>query len=255
MKRIWLLCAALALVLCACGGDEPKASAAPTETAAVSARPTVLPTKSPVPAPTPTAWSTEEGTLVPSTPEQSAQPVPSEAVVLPPESETSHGDAPSDEEVLSAYREASQAVSWFAGYGAPDMDYNDVKSDGEGQPDYYRVTQKPLDNMDALRAYLKNLFSDELVDGFLMGETPTFQEFDGGLYCLSAGRGADITKGGTILSVIWPDEENPRSCTVQAVVDLLDPNASFAVIGQETDYFPYQQVGNKWVFTQFQSIF
>ena len=260
MKKILLLCAALAVLLCSCKKDEPANSVPPTATVlatATVAAATRTPSPAPAPTPTATSWTTEEGTLVPSSLAPSAEPVPSESAEPAPVEAVVPRDVPSDEAVLTAYREASQATSWFAGYGQPELDEKDQKSEGETGAVYYRVTQTPLTTMDSLRAYLKDLFSDELVDGYLASDQMTaFREFDGKLYALPAGRGTDITKGGVITAVVWPQGVDvPASCTVHVTVDVVDPENNFAVTGQMTYDFPYQKVGSKWVFTQFQTIF
>ena len=34
-------------------------------------------------------------------------------------------------------------------------------------------------------------------------------------------------------------------------VEVLDPEQGFAVVGSETYDFPYEKVGDKWIFTSF----
>ena len=109
--------------------------------------------------------------------------------------------------------------------------------------------------MDSFRGYLKTLFSDEVVDGLLPMDGQQYVEIDGQLYVLEGGRGTDVTKGAVTLSVAWPQEAESLSCIVRAEVDLLDGETLSTVVGSQVYEFPYQRVGDKWVFTQFESIF
>ena len=155
---------------------------------------------------------------------------------------------PTDEEVLAAYREAQEAYNWF------DLATLEGLQDGkvEHQGDLYaRVADERCPNMDSFRGYLKTLFSDEVVDGLLPMDGQQYVELDGQLYVLEGARGTDITKGAVTLSVVWPMEEEPLTCTVRAEVELLDEATLSTVVGSEVHEFPYQKVGDKWVFTWF----
>lgn len=201
--------------------------------------------ESPLPAPVPTPEPTPEPTPAP-TPES-----------LPPEP-----DRPSDEAVLAAYREAAEVYSWFAGYHDESLllDREDILTRplGEEEIALYRVTRLGLGSLDELRGYLKDRFSDEIVDVLMNPDTIPFAEGpEGGLYALPAGRGSDITKGGVTLEVQWPMEGEPVRCTVLARVELLSANEEGVLVsaGEESHQFPYEKVGEKWVFTQFESLF
>ena len=163
---------------------------------------------------------------------------------------------PSDESVLGAYREAAEAYSWFAGYSDAGLQLDTEEIQVQSDNTFYRVMRPGLESVDTLRAYLKTLLSDEIVDGLLSSHAVSFIDGeDGGLYALPAGRGSDITKGAVTLIVLWPEEEPASSCTVQATVEVLDAENGFAPTGQVVYTFPYAQVGDKWVFTHFESIF
>lgn len=145
-------------------------------------------------------------------------------------------------------------MSWFAGYGG-DLALNYEDQVTQGDLTYCRVSRSDLNNMDELRGYLKQLFSDEIVDPLL--STGCFIETENGLYALPAGRGSDVTKGGVVLSVVRPPE-TPAQCLVRVEVELLswpDGAGEPTVTGTQIYQFPYQKVGDKWVFTQFEAIF
>lgn len=255
MKKKWiLLSAALAAALSGCG---PRA-AEETPPAAVSSAPPAVPTVMVTvrPTQTPLAESPEEtekpvrptaGAPVVSTPEPTLQPEPTPSPEPP--------DVPSDEAVLLAYRQAAEAYNWFVMATLPGDQTDQREVDGIV---YTRVADPRFATLDNLRGYLKSLFSDELVDALLPTGGTQYVDLDGALYVQEGARGADITKGGVTLIVLWPEEAAPVGCTVQATVEVVEWSEDMltsTVVGQETYSFPYQKVGEKWVFTQFESIF
>ena len=150
--------------------------------------------------------------------------------------------------MLSAYREAQTAYNWFAVMTLEG--HQDGKVEYQGNL-YARVADERFPNMDSFRGYLKTLFSDEVVDSLLPLEGQQYVEIDGQLYVLEGARGMDITKGAITQSVVWPQEDDPLSCTVRAEVELLDEETLSTVVGSQVYEFPYQKVGDKWVFTWF----
>lgn len=281
MKKILaLLTAALVIGLSGCG-EKPEtatppvtATPAPSSAPAVTAKPdpTPIPTAAPVtppetehptPADTPAPVDTPRPTQSVSTLPPAPTPTPVPSAEPSPEPTQPLEARLDDETVLAAYREAAEAFGWFAGYRAPELDVADqitiTAEERGGEVTLYRVTRPGLNSMDELRAYLKTLFSDEIVDELLKNGSAMFTDGPaGGLYTSGAGRGSDVTKGGLVLSVLWPAADNDALCTVQAEVELLDwPEgaAEPVVTGTQLYQFPYQKVGDKWVFTQFASIF
>ena len=254
----------------------PAPTAAPS--AQASASPSVEPTVSvaPTPALEVTPPPAESATLPPApteslcglpvaptpTPEGSEPPAASES---PAPLESQKPARPTDEEVLAAYNRAAEVFSWYAGYSDEGLalDGTDMISlpllENGGEIVMYRVTRPGPNSRDELRAYLKTIFSDEVVDGlmkdFPLGAAGFADGPEGGLYCSGAGRGSDISKGGVTVEVVWPLEEEPMQCTVRASVELLDLNDLQTVTGTQVYEFPYQKVGEKWVFTSFESIF
>lgn len=304
-KYTILLAAALLAALSGCGDKTPEETAAPTPSPTVAAS-TAQPTQTPQPSATPTqtaeptaqpsAAPTPEATAQPSAaptpeatapatetpaPEQSTPPEPTESlchlplaptptpeVTDPPEAAPSAEPPLADEAIRRAYYEAEEAYSWFAGYGEAglELDLNDPLTSADITR--YRVTRPGLNTLDSLRAYLKTLFSDEIVDALVPvvaeeerlahPEKYTFAEAEGGLYARPAGRGKDITKGTMALDISWAEGEDPILCTVGVTVQLMqwdDQGGSPTVVGEQRYEFPYQKVGDKWVFTRFESIF
>ncbi len=269
-RSIWLT-AALLIGLAACSRAAVEVTPSPQPTTA----PTVEVTATPVPAatvpavpvpttpePVPTAAETPPSTPAPKpkpTPTSAPTPDQTPEIIATPEPLPAEPERISDEEVLAAYREAEEAYSWFAGYSDAGLMLD--MEDTEARPDltFYRVRRPGLGTMDELRGYLKSLFSDEIVDPLLAESpgVPHFVETEKGLYALPAGRGSDITKGAVTLEVQWPQEGEQSLCTVRARVEQLVPNeeGTLLPVGETVYEFPYQKVGDKWIFTHFESIF
>lgn len=199
----------------------PRASATPVVSSAPSAAPTpketeavaASPSPSPLPSPTPTA---------------------------------APAAGPTDEEVLEAYRTAQEAFSWFQ--VAPiHFDPNDSREvDGAV---YYRVDYPGIDSLSSLRGYLKGLFSDALVDSLLPYDGVQYLDLDGALYVQDGGRGTDIYRGAEYTQVMRGD--NPNRLAVRVTVEVVDPEQDGAVTGSVTYEFPYEKVGEQWIFTDF----
>lgn len=275
---------ALLITLAACGQptEEVIPSAAvtpapkPTETVTVTAAPTAEPaetsvptpsplpvevtaalTPEPTPTPTPRPVSTPEPTVTPP-PVQTPEPTQDPVTVLPPEvvltpAPTPEPARPSDEEVLEAYRRANEAYGWFMKATLP-AHQDDVR-EGEDGAVFHKVADERFPTLNDLRNYLKTLFSDEIVDTLLPADGQQYVDLDGALYVQEGGRGSDISKGALTLAVEWPQDGNESWCTVVGIVEILNIDDLQTVVGEETYRFPYQKVGDKWVFTQFESIF
>ena len=222
----------------------PETEATPTPLASV--RPTVALTPAPSAAPEPTPEPTpppepSEPVLV------DPVPMPEETQVLPTPTPEQGGTAvPDDETVLAAYRQAVEVFGWFQMATLPADPADQV---AVGEILYSRVDYPGLATLADLRGYLKNRFSDELVESLLPAGGTQYVDLNGALYVQEGARGADITKGGETAQVLR--DGNPDRCTVQVTVEVLDPEQGFAVVGSETYDFPYEKVGDKWIFTSF----
>ena len=240
MKKKWIPMLALFLLLAVCTSacslndvtgtaqpgqsDSPPASEKPTdsappaetESAAPSADPEISPASSPVPDP-----------VVSETPAPVAE-------------------GPTDEEVLEAYRRAQEAYSWFQVSPMPFDPADSREVDGVV---YYRVDYDGISSMSALRGYLKSLFSDALVDTLLPYDGTQYIDINNVLYVQDGGRGTDIYRGAEYTQVMRDD--NPNRLMVQVTVEIVDPDQNGAVTGSETHEFPYEKVGDRWIFTDF----
>lgn len=196
------------------------------------------PTPEPVPDP-PVDLPPEDATSTPAPPETPVPPTPS------PLPDPTPVPGPDDESVLDAYHRAVEAFGWFQMTHLPlDMEAPAVVDERT----YYRVEYPGLDTLAALRGYLKGLFSDALVEELLPAGSTQYIEVDGVLYGQDGGRGSDITCGGETLQVLW---ERADRCLVHVTVEVLDPEQDFAVTGSAEYSFPYEKIGDQWIFTAF----
>lgn len=213
-------------------------SAPPVETPAVVLTPEPV---SSAPAATPTPTAVIPPVSVPV--ETPAPPVPAPTPTPLPDPTPVPG--PDDEAVLAAYRQAVEAFGWFQMTHLPlDMEFPVVVEERT----YYRVDYPGLDTLAALRGYLKGIFSDALVEELLPAGSVQYIEVDGVLYGQEGGRGSDITRGGETLQVLWEGESR---CLVHVTVEVLDPEQDFAVTGSVEYNFPYEKIGEQWIFTAF----
>lgn len=244
MKKGWLPLLALFLLLAGCTGS------CGTQNVAGTAQPeqSVLPPASASAAPAGTSTPEATADSGPTTPMPSPEtvatpsPEPSPEAVQTPEPEA----APTDEEVLEAYRLAQQAWSWFQ---VSPMPFDPTDSREVDGVTYYRVDYPGISSLSALRGYLKSLFSDALVDTLLPYEGVQYLEFDGALFVQDGGRGTDIYRGAEYTQVMRGD--NPNRLAVLVTVEVVDPEQDGAVTGTEEYEFPYEKVGERWIFTDF----
>lgn len=238
MKKLIPLLVALLLLggfTSACRDTEAVNTAVPGSSSTPEVQESETPSPTNTPEPSPQAESAPPV-------QESAEPEPSASPVASVEPY----DGPDDEEVLAAYRSAVEAYWWFQVETLP-LDRTDSR-EVDGQV-YYRVDYPGIDSTASLRGYLKSLFSDDLVEKLLPYDGTQYIDIDGKLYGLDGGRGTDITRGGETAQVLRDD--NPNRCTVRVTVEVVDPEQNDAVVDTVVYDFPYEKVGEKWIFTDF----
>ncbi|NLM44362.1 MAG: hypothetical protein GX201_10170 [Clostridiales bacterium] len=149
---------------------------------------------------------------------------------------------PTDEEVKLAYQQATEAYSWF---DLTTMNF-DANSEIEYNGNIYmKVNQEGIQSLSDLEAYLRNLFSEDIVDSLL--ETNRYIDIDGVLYAMPADRGTNIFAGEEHHKII---RESDKKIIYEVTVDILDDNLEKAV-DEEVYSFSYEFIEDKWVFTNF----
>ena len=154
-----------------------------------------------------------------------------------------------EEEVRAAYDRAETAYGWF---------YLETLPSGPQTQEvdgwtYERVDYPGMENLADLQAYLRGLFSEEMVDDLLAvgGSHPLYRDVDGVLYVLPSVRERDPSKGAAVIQV---EHTGETAYSVDVTVDLLDENGE-TVTGVECYAFPYEFVEDHWVFTDFRMVY
>lgn len=154
-----------------------------------------------------------------------------------------------ESEVLAAYERALRVYGWF--------DLTPLSSSDEtvvlDYETYYRVNANGIEDLEDLQAYLRSVFSRELAERLLDGETARirYREVDGALYVCGSRRDRDADVGGIRVET---EQEDEASYSVNVLVDLLDVDGE-TVIGQESWSFPYTFIEDRWVFTDFRLVY
>ena len=147
-----------------------------------------------------------------------------------------------EEEILAAYDRAEEAYGWFHLATLP-CGQETQTVDGWI---YRRVTYPGMETLADLRAYLRGLFSEELVEYLLEtgGTHPLYLDVDGVLYVLPTSRERDTSKGEMAAEV---QAYGAAGYTVLISVESSDHGALVV----ENYSFPYEFVEDRWVFTDF----
>lgn len=152
-------------------------------------------------------------------------------------------------EILAAYEQALRVYAWFDLSSLPVSEATAVV-DGVT---YRQVDMNGIENLEDLQTYLHGVFSQDLSDRLLDGETTRFQyrDVDGRLYVAGDRRDRDFGKGSIQVEAEQVDE---TSYSVNVMVDLLGEDGE-TVVGLESWSFPYSFVNERWVFTEFQLVY
>ena len=150
-----------------------------------------------------------------------------------------------EEEILTAYDRAMDAYGWFYLETLPESGEPHTV---DGQQ-YYRVAYPGMENLADLQAYLRGLFSEELVESLLEtgGDRPLYRDVEGTLYVHPSSRERDDAVQ-VIDTEVEPYGETGYS--VQVSVEASDQGA----LVMENHTFPYEFVGDRWVFTDFRLV-
>lgn len=152
------------------------------------------------------------------------------------------------EEVLTAYDRAVKTCGWFE--LAP-MSCGDENCLVDGRL-YYRVDAPGFEDLDDLRAYLRDVFAPEVVERLLAtgGDHPVYREVDGVLYAAPINRTRDPHRGNVQAEAV---QNSDSSYSVNVSVELLGEDRT-TVTGMEYSSFPYELMDGRWVFTEFRLV-
>lgn len=152
-------------------------------------------------------------------------------------------------EILEAYERAVRVYGWF---DLEPLPLSEESATVEGER-YYRVNMEGIEDLEDLRVYLRGVFSQELTERLLDGESARIQyrEVEGVLYASGSRRERDAGVGPAQVEAEQMDE---GSYAVNVMVDLLDEDGK-TVIGVGSWSFPYVFAEDRWVFTDFRLVY
>ncbi len=155
--------------------------------------------------------------------------------------------------ILAAYKSATVAASWFriasileTADEYPSADDLYIELDDRR---YFKV--KRFDRYDVFVDYLEMLFSKELTQEFLQSENNKYINIDGELYATLGIRGTDIHMGNEYYAI---ERVSDSKYIVRVTVDILGGDDMLTIVGNEVFEFPYEFMGDRWVFTEFPEI-
>ncbi len=152
-------------------------------------------------------------------------------------------------EIFDAYERAQRVYGWFDMAPLPAGDETVLVEEKV----YQRVEMEGIYELEDLRTYLRSVFSRELTDRLLDGETARIQyrDVEGALYVSGLARARNAGKGEERVEAEQLDEV---SYSVNVMVDLLGEDGE-TIVGLESWSFPYAFVDDRWVFTDFRLIY
>ena len=141
------------------------------------------------------------------------------------------------------YDKATEALSWFYMWTIQVVveDAVTLKVDlGSGAMDYeyYKVDYPSIKTLSDLKAYLSQLFSDDMVTELMKNQR--FQEVDGVLYTLMADRGSDLSRGISYYGAHKIDNEHYNFDVLVEIINI-DQEPYGNVIGHEYVSFPLEE--------------
>lgn len=151
-------------------------------------------------------------------------------------------------EVLAAYQRAEQIYGWFD-LAPPPLSEESAAVNGVT---YYRVNLEGIDRLEDLRTCLRGVFSQELTDRLLDGQSAPIQyrDVNGVLFAAGDSRERDAGKGQAHIEV---EQSEEGIYFVNVTVDLLGEDQE-TVVGLESWSFPYAFIDDRWVFTDFRLV-
>lgn len=147
------------------------------------------------------------------------------------------------------YAKAKEACFWFEVSSMPPAenhaDMNNIKEiDGQY---YYKTGTENINSVAELEAYLKTLFSDEIVEKLMTMNGIQYIDIDGELWGVDASRGTNINVGNTIFSI---SEKTDDKIVYTANVEIINPESGETESVEAYDYV-YEKTDDGWKWTKF----
>ena len=166
---------------------------------------------------------------------------------------------PQAEDVLAAYDEAARLYDWF---DLAPMPLDESDSVREGENTYFRVLGENITSTKELRSRLERVFTSELAEEIFNKVPGQYRDFDGKLYAIPGGRGANIylldktvraerisEDRWEVTLTFWADYEDARM--VPEPETGVSASYPTAVAGYSTTCIYYERTSEGWRFTSF----
>lgn len=169
-----------------------------------------------------------------------------------PESEDTTAKAPTDAEIKALFDRAYDVYQWF------ELEKLDVETAADGSVVMYeidgnycgKVDDPRVASFDELKSIVQQYFSAD-ISAYLLQDGLYFRG-DDGLYRILADRGGDVTRGKILSEGVTARTDT--SITYTVTVESIDA-VKESVTGSEDLDFICEKIGDRWLFTQFQSIY
>jgi len=156
------------------------------------------------------------------------------------------------DDIVKAYQTAAEAASWFRIASLLETGNQDPinMSDEVIENDFHYFRIKQFDSYSAFIDYLGAIFSDKLIESFLTCNGTMYIDHHGYLYGRFGMRGTNIFMGKETYEMKYIHKEKVH---LLVNVEVMEEDLS-TVKEYQTFIFPYENIGGKWVFTDFPEI-
>lgn len=162
-------------------------------------------------------------------------------------------------DVLAAYDEAARLYDWF---DLAPMPLDESDSVREGENTYFRVLDENITSTENLRSRLEEAFTPDLAEEIFNKVPDQYRDFDGKLYAIPGGRGANLylldktvqterisEDRWEVTLTFWADFEDSHMAPEPGT----DFSTSYpiATAGYSTEAIYYERTPEGWRFTSF----
>jgi hypothetical protein len=156
-------------------------------------------------------------------------------------------DAPTDAEVMAAFKHATTVYEWF--------EHDPLPTDGKQRFDsgymiYYSVSDPHINTMLALKHEVHSVFTDALAT-FIISGNKMYRQSENQLYVAPSAKKADPKKGAASFTISRPSKDK---VVVTANVPIYTDKTHTKLVKTQTIEFPYVKTAKGWRFAYYESL-
>jgi hypothetical protein len=156
-------------------------------------------------------------------------------------------EAPTDTEVMAAFKHATTVFEWF--------EHDPLPTDGKERFDsgymmYYSVSDPKINTMLALKQEVHNVFTDSL-SSFIISGNKMYRQTNEKLFVAPAAKKADPLKGTSTFTISRPSAEK---IVVTAQTPIYTAKDHKTLARTQVTEFPYVKTAKGWRFSYFESL-